>query len=374
MDDVGQFLITIIPAVIFLIFAAILVIGEVSISSCNESKLKHLAKENEAQNKSAEKLLYYKENENKFCLVARIGTAICLSVSCLIGTLWLYAVLQSVLINIVAVFVALMLSVFVVLTFGYALPYQIATYKNEKTAFKLAGAISFLFCIFKFFSFAIIKIANALSLLFGVDLKNAPIDVTEEEIRLMVDVGNESGTIEQSEREMINNIFEFDDLTAGEVMTHRTDLSAVSLNGKLSDVIKIAMDEGFSRIPVYEDDIDNIVGILYVKDLLPLISEKKSEEEKIDKYMRGVIYAPESARCRGLFRKFKEKKTHMAVIVDEYGGTAGIVTMEDLLEEIVGNIYDEYDPQDEDEITKISEDTWSVLGSLDIDTLEDELE
>lgn len=189
---------------------------------------------------------------------------------------------------------------------------------------------------------------------------------------MMVDVGNEKGVIEESQKDMINNIFEFDDRTAEEVMTHRTEVIAVSQDATISDIVYYAINEGFSRIPVYEDDIDNIVGVIYVKDLLCLVGCKSTEDFKISDFIRPVLYVPESNRCRELFKEFTDKKIHMAVVVDEYGGTSGIVTMEDLLESIVGNIQDEYDDE-EIEIQKMNDTTYMIDGGADLEEVAETL-
>ena len=248
-------------------------------------------------------------------------------------------------------------------------PKKLAAYNAEDFAFFAVGPIRVLGVVFRPLTFLILKTARLFVRLFGFDPNKGNADITEEEIRMLVDAGNENGTIEYSEREMINNIFEFDDRTVGEVMTHRTDIAAVEKNSPLQDVLDLSMEEGFSRIPVYEEDIDDIIGVIYVKDLLCLIGMDDYASKSIADYMRPVIYAPESTRCRMLFKKFKESKVHMAIIVDEYGGTAGIATMEDLLESIVGNIQDEYD-QETDDIEKIADGSYSLDGGLLIDKVE----
>lgn len=191
-------------------------------------------------------------------------------------------------------------------------------------------------------------------------------NVTEEEILMMVDAGEEEGVIEQSQKAMINNIFEFDDMTVEDVMTHRVDIVAVAEDAQISDAVYHAINDGFSRIPVYKEDIDNIIGIIYVKDLLCLVGCKAIEDFSLQQFIREVLYVPETTKCRDLFKQFTEKKLHIAVVVDEYGGTAGIVTMEDLIESILGNIQDEYDDE-EDEITKINDTTYTMEGSADWD-------
>ena len=208
--------------------------------------------------------------------------------------------------------------------------------------------------------------------LFGIgrEAENEQETVTEEDIRLMVDTGGEMGTIEKSQQEMIENIFEFDDNTAGDVMTHRTDVVAVEETANVADVASLAVETGFSRLPVYKKDLDNITGVIYVKDLLKLVADKSAIGEDLSAmpitgYIRPVIYVPESAGCRALFGRFKATKTHIAVVVDEYGGTAGLVCMEDILESIVGDIEDEYDEQEE-EVSRLKENEFMFDGTIDL--------
>lgn len=187
--------------------------------------------------------------------------------------------------------------------------------------------------------------------------------VTEEEIRLLVDAGNETGGIEESQREMINNIFSFDDVPVSDVMTHRKDITAVPQTATASETAAIAVEAGYSRIPVYENQIDTIVGIVLVKDLLALVG--KAEDCAITQVMREASFVPDSAKCRDVFQQMRRDKIQLAIVSDEYGGTAGMVTMEDLLEEIVGNIQDEYDEDEEAEFTELSAGVYSVAGAAD---------
>lgn len=181
---------------------------------------------------------------------------------------------------------------------------------------------------------------------------------------MMVDAVNETGGIEESQAEMISNIFEFDDLEIGDVMTHRTDVIAVEINSPVKYAVELAINEGFSRIPVFEDNIDNICGVIFAKDLLKLALSENAEKMELKDFLREIKYVPESNSCGELFEYFTSQKNHIAVVVDEYGGTAGIVTMEDILESIVGNIQDEYDDEDE-EIQEITPNTFDILGSAD---------
>lgn len=194
--------------------------------------------------------------------------------------------------------------------------------------------------------------------------------VTEEEILSMVDAGGETGVIEHEQREMINNIFEFDDFCVSDLMTHRTDVAAIERNSVISDLRNLAIEEGYSRIPVYEQDLDNIVGIAYIKDMLKYIDGKVPPNLTVGDIMRKAFYVPESMNCSVLFKRMIESHVQMAIVVDEYGGTAGIITLEDLIESIVGNIQDEFDDEEE-EIQKIDENIFTVDGTTDIDEVED---
>ncbi|MGN0630041.1 MAG: hemolysin family protein [Ruminococcus sp.] len=186
--------------------------------------------------------------------------------------------------------------------------------------------------------------------------------VTEEDFLMMVDAGNETGLIEESQREMINNIIDFDDVTITNVMTHRTELVAVDVETKISDVVYLAINEGYSRMPVYEGNIDNIVGVLMVKDLLGLIGAEDISNFGVRHFMRPALFVPETAKCKYVLEDMLKDKAQMAVAVDEYGGTAGIVTMEDLLEEIVGSIRDEYDDE-EIEVCDLGAGVYTIEGN-----------
>ena len=204
---------------------------------------------------------------------------------------------------------------------------------------------------------------------FSKILKGKNDAVTEEEIRSMVDAGEEIGAIENDQREMINNIFEFDDSTASDLMVHRTDITAADKKDGIAKLRDLAIEEGYSRIPVFDEDIDNIVGIAYIKDILKYVDKKVPKTLTVGDVMRKAMYVPETIKCSVLFEKMRDSHMQMAIVVDEYGGTAGLVTMEDLLEAIVGSIQDEYD-HEEDEITQIDENVFTVDGSTDIDEIE----
>lgn len=238
--------------------------------------------------------------------------------------------------------------------FAVGCSYAVAALKAVMTPFTLISS-------------AAVGIASA----FGAGTDDTA-SVTEEEILMMVDAGKETGSIESSEQEMINNVFEFHEMTVSDVMTHRTDIVAVDIDAEISEVVLAAINSGFSRIPVYKGSIDHIEGIIYVKDLLCLIGSQTADGLSVSSFMRDAEYVPESCMCGDLFKKLTASRLQLAVAVDEYGGTAGLVTMEDLVEAIVGNIQDEYDNEAE-EISKISDDTFIISGSADASDVMEEL-
>lgn len=196
--------------------------------------------------------------------------------------------------------------------------------------------------------------------------------VTEEEILSMVDVRAENGLLETQQKEMIGNILEFDDMDVSDVMTHRTEIVGISIDTKMMDVVYLATNENYSRMPVYRGSMDNIIGVLIVKDLLGLIGADEPENFQVEHFLREVLFVPETAKCKDVLKEMTLHNAQMAVAVDEYGGTAGIVTVEDMLEEIVGSIRDEYDDAEEEaEWRKISENVYIIYGGADPeDTLE----
>lgn len=195
-------------------------------------------------------------------------------------------------------------------------------------------------------------------------------DVTEDEVMDLVDAlakDEEEGGIEEDSAQMISNVFEFAGLSAGDVMTHRTSIVGVDINTiTLDDLIYLALDMGFSRIPVYEDSVDKIIGIIIVKDLLCLIGKPDLSDFNTRDFVRDVSFIPEACSCSDTFKTLTKMKAGMAVVVDEYGGTAGIVTLEDIIEAVMGNIQDEYDDE-KAEITRLDENTYEVLGDADPD-------
>ena len=326
--------------------------SELAIVSLNDAKLEKMAQEG---NRKAKTLFAMTSQPTTFLSTIQIGVTLSgfLSSAVAADTFADYIVylfrnfsVDLSIVRIISIFVITLLLSFVTLVFGELLPKRIAIRDPEKVAFAVCGSLKFFYSLFKPLVWLVSKTVNAIANAFGVRETDNQSEYTEEEIRILVDAGNEKGLIETERKEMINNVFEFNDRTVGEIMTHRTDMEALELTENLNEVFKAFNESGHSRIPVYDEDIDDIVGMLYVKDLLELfVDEKKREKFSIRNYMREPMFVYENLKCDDLFDEFQKTKVQVAIVLDEYGGTYGIVSMEDLLESIVGDIQDEYDDE-----------------------------
>lgn len=236
---------------------------------------------------------------------------------------------------------------------------------SEKIAFGTIGIIRAISIITAPFVKLLTASTNGISKLFGITGADEE-TVTEEEIRMMVDVGEEKGSIKEEEKELINNVFELNDKVVSEIMIHRKDIYAIDINSDIDNILKELDEYKYSRIPVYEENIDNIVGMLFIKDLLANVNKK--DKVKISKIIREPYFVSENKQIDELFRDLQKNKHQLAIVLDEYGGTAGLVTMEDIIEELVGNIFDEYDDE-EKEFEKIDDNTFLISGSVSIHDL-----
>ncbi len=269
------------------------------------------------------------------------------------------------------VLITLILSYFMIVL-GELVPKRIALTNAEKVARIACKVIRVVSKVFAPLVWLLTVSTNGVLRLFGVNPNESSEEVTEEEIRMMVDIGSESGAIEQDERTMIENIFEFNNTTAADVMVHRMDVVALHVDVKDDEIVGIIRESGLSRYPVYNEDIDDIVGVLNTRDFL---LNKQAENPKTTRQLlRKPYLVPETVPADTLFSNMQKQKVHMAIVVDEYGGMSGIVTMEDLLEQIVGNIYDEFDPNEDVEITKLEDNLWRVSGIAELETLAEALD
>lgn len=258
------------------------------------------------------------------------------------------------------------------LVLGELVPKQIALHKPYQVAKVTSGPIAVLSVVMK----PLIKLLSASTkgvlLLFKIQGGRGEETVTEDEIRMMVDVGHESGTIDTEEKEMIDNVFELDKTIARDVMTHRVDVVAVEADAEPEEIVSIIEESGMSRFPVYDDSLDDILGVLNARTYL--LNLRVKEPKTVRQLLRPARFVPETVQADVLLRDMKQKKDHFALVLDEYGGFSGVVTMEDLIEEIVGNIYDEFDAPDEPEIYQLDDNLWRIAGDADIELLEDELD
>jgi len=251
----------------------------------------------------------------------------------------------------------------VILIFAEITPKSLAAQNSEKLSLKVARPISLITFILNPLIVVLIYITNTIIKMFGGEVGKQRPFITEEELKTMVNVSHEQGVLEGEEKQMIYNVFEFGDSQAKDVMTPRTDMIVANSNSTYEELIKIFREEQFSRIPIYEETVDNIIGVLYIKDLI--FFEDGKEKFDIVKHMRVPYFTYEFKSTVDLFADMRLKRVPIAILLDEYGGTSGIVTIEDLVEEIVGDIEDEYD-DDTDKIEVIKEDEYIVDGDTKI--------
>lgn len=259
------------------------------------------------------------------------------------------------------------------LVFGELVPKRIALQNSEKFSLFAIPFIHFVSKLMKPFVWLLTKTTNAVLRLLGQKAEGVEEKVTLEEIKSLVEVGQEQGVINPIEREMIDSVIGFDDKLAEDIMTARTEVFTIDVDDSPDEYVSRMMDLKYSRIPVYQDDIDNIIGILYVKDYMREAYKKGFNNIDIRKILRPSYFVPERKNINDLFLEMQNSKTHMAVLIDEYGGFSGVVTMEDLIEEIMGDIDDEYD-HDEPEFRTVNPHTFYAKGSLSIKELNSNIE
>lgn len=343
---------------------------EIAFISLNDAKIEKQAKEGNKKAKQIQKML---KNPSKFLATIQIGITLAGFLSsafasdAFAGMLapvlneWMPFISIATWQNISIVIITIILSFFT-LVFGELVPKRLAMKYYEKISFATIGVIKGISVVTAPFVKLLTWSTNLVSKIFGVGEQEEEI-VTEEEIKMMVNQGEEKGSIEENEKELINNVFEFNDIIASEIMTYRTDIYAIEMNEDIYGILDEIDEYKYSRIPVYEETIDDIKGILFLKDILKLVSTRK--EFKIADIMREAYFVPESKPIDEIFEELQANKMQMAIVVDEYGGTAGLLTMEDILEELVGNIFDEYDDV-EVEYKRLDDNTYLIDGSVSL--------
>jgi len=367
--------------VVLIVLCAFFNLSETALISLNDNKIKSMPEEQNGKKSILKKIL---EEPGRFLATIQIGVVLSyFLVSAFVAEHFAEKLVELIkhttisvpdvwLKNISIIIISIVLLYFT-LVLGEMVPKKLAVRKSDVISRVVAGPLYF----FSILSYPFIKILTMTTgfvvRLFGVDPNEDDEKVTEEEIRLMVDVGEEKGTIDETEKEMINNIFDFNNKVVSDIMTHRTEIEALSVDASLNEVTSFINSEKYSRIPIYEDNIDNIIGVMHAKYIIQYLAEEGDKKNfNLRDIIRRPYFVPASKKTDELLKEFQKNKTHMAIIIDEYGGTAGIVTLEDLIEEIVGNIFDE-DDVEEKEMEKIDDNTYLINGAVSLDEVQEAL-
>lgn len=352
--------------------ALVLLLGGSAFFSSSETALFRLSKHRIHQlidegTKNARNVKNLKDDPNKMLITILIGNNLVNIAASSIATKLAIDIFGN-----AGVGIATGVMTFLILLFGEITPKSYAVENTEKHSLKVAVPISILSKIL----YPVIYILNLFSKLLyriiGGRLAESEPYITEEEIKSMVKVGEKEGVVEEDEKEMIQSIFKFSDTIVKEEMVPRVDMVCLSIDSKGQEAMKIARETGYSRIPVYKDKIDNIEGILYTKDLLMALKNEDEEDVDLKDLMRSPIFVPETKKIDELLKVLQRERTHMAIVIDEFGGVEGLITLEDVLEEIVGEIFDEYDEEVEP-IEKIGKEKFLVDARMNVDDVNEEL-
>ena len=368
----GQIILLAVLIIINAYFAA----AEMAIVSVNKNRIRSLSQEGDKKAQALSRLI---DEPNKFLSSIQVVITLAgfltsaeaaVSFSDDVGR-WLTAAGVPYGVEISVILVTLILSFFT-LVLGELFPKRIAMLHADKIAMGVVKPIQFISLVFKPFVWLLSVAVTIMLKLFRQRTDVTSVEYSEDDVVSMLEAGQESGELKEEGKKMITSIFAFDDLLAYEVMTPRTDVFSIDVNAPTSDYIDELMELRYSRIPVYEDDSDNITGILYIKDYLIKAREDGFENVDIRSILRKPYFVPETKNIDSLFFELQSAKQHIAILIDEYGGFSGIVTMEDIIEEVMGDIDDEYD-EVEPEIQKLADDRFVVDGSMDLDDIDEEL-
>lgn len=351
----GSILIEILMLIVLLIISGFFSASETSLTALSKIRLRYMVEENVKGAKLVEKLT---EKPDKLISSILVGNNIANIAGSSLATAIALELFRG---NAVAISTAVM--TILVLVFAEITPKSLAAQNAEKVALKVSKPLSLIITIVNPVVIVLNKVTNFLVTLLGGKVDKDTPYITEDELKSIVNVSHEEGVLEVEEKQMIYNVFEFGDLQIKDVMVQRTDISAIDVSFDLNKIMEIIKEDKYSRYPVYDDNIDNIIGILNVKDFI--YSDYEENNFNITEYIREPYFTYEFKRITELFKEMKKNRAHIAIVLDEYGGTAGIATIEDLIEEIVGEIEDEYD-QVEKEIEKIGDGEYIVDGGTKI--------
>lgn len=359
---------------------AFFAMSEIAVISLNEGKVRRRAEEGDRVSKRLLKMVtepsgFLSTIQIAITLSGFLGSAFAAQNLATRLSSWLvndcgWNIAQSTLETLSVIAITLALS-YITLIFGELVPKRIAMNNPEKVAGFVSGVLSAVATVLRPVVWFLAKSTNGVLRLIGIDPNENSEKVSEDDIRLMVDIGEEKGTIESNEKELIENIFEFNNTTAADIMVHRTDMVVLWLEDPLDTIIETIQDSGLSRFPVCGEDVDDVRGILRSRELFLNLHSK--QPKPLSELVMPAYFVPETVRTDVLFRDMQAKKTHMSIVIDEFGGISGLVTMEDLLEEIVGKIFDESDKTEPAEITPLGDDTWRVAGSATIEDINEAL-
>ena len=357
-SETGQ----LIAIIILLCLSAFFSSSETALTTVNQIRMRTLADNGD---KRAARVLHVTGNPGKMLSAILIGNNIVnLSASSISTSLAIHLFGNT------GAGIATGILTFLILIFGEVTPKTMATIKADSMSLTAAAPIGFLMKILTPVIFIINKLSLGLMFLLHVNIKDAQKKMTEEELRTIVDVSQENGVIEHEERDMIHNLFDFGDAEAKEIMVPRIDMTFVQADATYQEVLDIFRQDMFTRLPVYEDSTDNVIGIINMKDFL---LQNDTPEFSVRNLLREPYFTYEHKNTADLFLEMRKSSISLAIVLDEYGVTAGLITLEDLLEEIVGEIRDEYDADEEDDITRISDREFYVLGSANLNDVSEEL-
>ena len=330
--------------------------SETALMSLSKIRLRHMQEEGV---KNADLVASLIETPTKLLNTILIGNNVVNIAATSISTALLTSKLGA---NGVAVATAVM--TLLVLIFGEITPKSVAANNSESLSLKVSKVIKVIITILSPIVFVFTLVTKVIFKLIGVKINEKDSFITEEELKTMVNVSHEEGVLEIEEREIINNVFEFGDMQAKDAMIQRMDMVTVEIDDSYDDIIEVFKEEKLSRLPVFEESVDDIVGIINIKDMI-FLSDEEVSKFTVREYMREPFFTYEFKKITQLLEDMKKSKAQMAIVLDEYGGTSGLLTVEDLVEEIVGDIDDEYD-EDEDDIVVVKEDEYIVDGSTRI--------
>lgn len=355
--------IQIFTVIVLLCLSAFFSSAETALTTVNKMRVRTLA---EAGHKQAVTLTKVIENPSKMLSTILVGNNIVnLSASSLMTTLTMQMFGSK------AVGLATGVLTLLILVFGEITPKTLSTIYSEEIALKYAKIIYILMIIFTPVIFFVNQLSLGVLLLLRIDPNKKRDPITEDELRTIVEVSHEEGVIETEEKKMINNVFDFGDSLAKDIMVPRIDMVMVAADATYDEVLEVFREERFTRVPVYEDSTDNVIGIINMKDLILFDQEK---EFSVRDFLREPLYTYEFKKTAELMVEMRKTFNNIVIVLDEYGATAGLITLEDMLEEIVGEIRDEYDQDEEDELQEVAPGEYMVEGSMKLDDLNDMLE